>query len=37
MKGMDWKHTLELHNIRDTLYLEPYNFTSNPFQDFVLT
>jgi hypothetical protein len=37
IKGMDWKRTLKLHNIRDTLYVEPCNFTLNPSQDSVLT
>ena len=34
---MDWKHRLKLHDIRDTFYFEPCNFTLNPLQDFVLT
>ena len=36
-KELDWKRTVKLHNIRDTLYFEPYNFTLNAFQDFALT
>ena len=31
---MELKRTLKLHDIRDTLYFEPSNFTLNPFQDF---
>ena len=30
-------HAIKLHNIRYAFYLEPCNFTLNPFQDFVLT
>ena len=37
IKGMDWKRRLKLHDIHDTLYFEPCNFTLNPFQNFVLT
>ena len=35
-KGMDWKRRLKLHDIRDTFYFEPCNFTLSPLQDFVL-
>ena len=37
IKGMDWKRRLKLHDIHDTFYFEPCNFTLNPLQDFVLT